>query len=67
MERFACLEPFRITRTVSQFCVRRVRVEGLKWTKKDIVMEQIKGVLKATSREEVREINLTEINEVLKV
>lgn len=42
-------------------------MEGLKRTKKDIVMEQIKGVLKATSREEVREINLTEINEVLKV
>ena len=42
-------------------------MEGLKRTKNDIVVEQIKGVLKATSLGEVREMNLAEINEVLKV
>ena len=41
-------------RTVSQICVKRVRVEGLQRTKNDIVVEQIKDVLKATSLGEVR-------------
>ena len=42
-------------------------MEGLKQTKNDIVVEQIKGVLKATSLGEVRETNLAELNEVPKV
>ena len=58
---------FAQIRTVSQICVRRVKVEGLKRTKNDIVVEQIKHVLKATSLVEVRKMSVVMTTTTFKV